>query len=145
MSEVTAVFAANDHLALGILRALHERDRRVPGDISLVGFDDVPEAAYFIPPLTTIRPDFYGVAAASIDLLLEQVRDGERKAERRILTPTLVKRESVAPPSALSGRRARPALVVAAIAMRRLPAPPLYRRDALRRRSRQSAPGNAAS
>jgi DNA-binding LacI/PurR family transcriptional regulator len=100
MPEVTAVFAANDHLALGILRALHERDRRVPADISLVGFDDVPEAAYFIPPLTTIRPDFNAVAAASIDLLLDQVRDGERKAERRILTPALVKRESVAAPSA---------------------------------------------
>jgi DNA-binding LacI/PurR family transcriptional regulator len=99
MPEVTAVFAANDHLALGILRALDERDRRVPADISVVGFDDVPEAAYFIPPLTTIRPDFDAVAAASIDLLIEQVRDGERKAERRILTPTLVKRESVAPPA----------------------------------------------
>jgi len=98
MSEVTAVFAANDHLALGILRALHERDRRVPDDISVVGFDDVPEAAYFIPPLTTIRPDFDAVAAASIDLLLEQVRNGGRKAEQRILTPTLVQRESVAPP-----------------------------------------------
>jgi DNA-binding LacI/PurR family transcriptional regulator len=100
MSGVTAVFAANDHLALGILRALHERGRRVPADISVIGFDDVPEAAYFIPPLTTVRPDFDAVAAASIDLLLEQVRNGERKAERRILTPLLVKRESVAPPSA---------------------------------------------
>jgi DNA-binding LacI/PurR family transcriptional regulator len=98
MAEVTAVFAANDHLALGILRALHERGRRVPDDISVVGFDDVPEAAYFIPPLTTIRPDFDGVATATIDLLLAQVRNGQRNGERRILTPALVKRESVAPP-----------------------------------------------
>jgi DNA-binding LacI/PurR family transcriptional regulator len=98
MAEVTAVFTANDHLAIGILRALHERGKRVPADISVVGFDDVPEAAYLIPPLTTIRPDFNAVAAASLDLLLDQVRSGQRLAERRILTPALVKRESVAPP-----------------------------------------------
>jgi DNA-binding LacI/PurR family transcriptional regulator len=98
MADVTAVFAANDHLALGLLRALHERGRRVPDDISVVGFDDVPEAAYFIPPLTTVRPDFDAVAAASIDLLLAQIRAGHRLGDRRILTPTLVTRDSVAPP-----------------------------------------------
>jgi DNA-binding LacI/PurR family transcriptional regulator len=98
MSEVTAVFAANDHLALGILRALHERGRRVPADVSVVGFDDVPEAAYYIPPLTTVRPDFDAVAAASIDLLHAQIISGQRLGDRRVLTPTLVTRESVAPP-----------------------------------------------
>jgi hypothetical protein len=86
----------------------------VPDDISVVGFDDVPEAAYFIPPLTTIRPDFDAVATATIDLLLAQVRNGQRNAERRILTPALVKRASVAPPRALShdppSRRFRVAL-----------------------------------
>ncbi len=98
MNEVTAIFAANDHLALGILRALHERGKRVPDDISVIGFDDVPEAAYFIPPLTTIRPDFDAVAAATIDLLLKQVHVGQRLAERSMITPTLVERASVAPP-----------------------------------------------
>src|SRR5579859_3253447 len=101
MSDVTAVFAANDHLALGILRALHERGRQVPGDVSVVGFDDVPEAAYYIPPLTTIRPDFDAVAAASIDLLLAQITSGHRLGARRVLTPTLITRESVAPPRPL--------------------------------------------
>lgn len=100
MNDVTAVFAANDHLALGILRALHERGRRVPQDISVVGFDDVPEAAYFIPPLTTIRPDFGAVAAASLELLLAQIHAGHRLGDRRILTPALVPRDSVAPPRA---------------------------------------------
>lgn len=99
MADVTAVFAANDHLALGILRALHERGRRVPHDVSVVGFDDVPEAAYYIPPLTTVRPDFHAVAAASIDLLLAQITSGHRLGDRRVLTPTLVTRDSVAPPA----------------------------------------------
>jgi DNA-binding LacI/PurR family transcriptional regulator len=97
MNDVTAVFAANDHLALGILRALHQRGRRSPEDVSLVGFDDVPEAAYFIPPLTTIRPDFDAVATASLDLLLAQIRSGHRLGDRRVLTPTLISRDSVAP------------------------------------------------
>jgi DNA-binding LacI/PurR family transcriptional regulator len=99
MNDVTAVFAANDHLALGILRALHECGRRVPEDISVVGFDDVPEAEYFIPPLTTIRPDFEAVATASLDLLLAQIRRGQRLGDRRMITPTLVSRASVAPPA----------------------------------------------
>ncbi|HET9895373.1 MAG TPA: LacI family DNA-binding transcriptional regulator [Streptosporangiaceae bacterium] len=102
MNDVTAVFAANDHLALGILRALNESGRKVPRDISVVGFDDVPEAAYFIPPLTTIRPDFDAVAAASLDLLIAQIRGGHRLGDRRIIAPALVSRESVAPPRIIS-------------------------------------------
>jgi len=98
MTEVTAVFAANNHLALGILRALHEQGRRVPGDISVVGFDDVPEAGFYIPPLTTIRPDFAAVAAASLDLLLAQITSGERRGGRPIIPPTLISRDSVGPP-----------------------------------------------
>jgi DNA-binding LacI/PurR family transcriptional regulator len=105
MNDVTAVFAANDHLALGILRALSEHGRRVPEDISVVGFDDVPEAAYFIPPLTTIRPDFDGIATASLDLLLAQIRGGHRLGDRRMLTPTLISRDSVAPHAADPRRR----------------------------------------
>jgi DNA-binding LacI/PurR family transcriptional regulator len=96
--EVTAVFAANDHLALGILRALHERDLRVPDDMSVVGFDDVPEAGYFIPPLTTVRPDFHAVAERALDLLLAQIEAGAPSGEQYTLAPTLVERSSVAPP-----------------------------------------------
>jgi DNA-binding LacI/PurR family transcriptional regulator len=99
MPEVTAVFAANDHLALGILRALSERGRRVPQDVSIVGFDDVPEAAYFIPPLTTVRPDFDAVAQAGLDLLLAQMADDDGAAPGRVvLAPDLITRESVARP-----------------------------------------------
>jgi DNA-binding LacI/PurR family transcriptional regulator len=98
--EVTAVFAANDHLALGILRALHERSLRVPDDISVVGFDDVPEAGYFIPPLTTVRPDFHAVAERALNLLLAQIAAGEPSTEQYNLAPTLVQRQSVGPPRA---------------------------------------------
>jgi DNA-binding LacI/PurR family transcriptional regulator len=98
MPDVTAVFTANDHQALGLLRALSERGRRVPQDVSVVGFDDVPEAAYFIPPLTTIRPDFAAVARAGLDLLLRQI-DGEAdQADRVTIAPTLVERDSVSSP-----------------------------------------------
>jgi DNA-binding LacI/PurR family transcriptional regulator len=98
MPEVTAVFTANDHLALGVLRALHEYGRRVPDEISVVGFDDVPEAAYFIPPLTTVRPDFAAVARASLDLLLAQLEPGVVGELRQTVAPTLIPRHSVAPP-----------------------------------------------
>ena len=54
---MTALFVANDHMALGALRALHEGGLRVPEDVSVVGFDDLPEAAYFTPPLTTVRQE----------------------------------------------------------------------------------------
>ncbi|GAA1793642.1 LacI family DNA-binding transcriptional regulator [Luedemannella flava] len=98
MPEVTAVFAANDHLALGILRALHEQGRRVPHDVSVIGFDDMPESAFYIPPLTTVRPDFAAVAKASLASLLRQLESGERGAFRTTLAPTLVTRESVGRP-----------------------------------------------
>ncbi|AEB45018.1 transcriptional regulator, laci family protein [Micromonospora maris AB-18-032] len=98
MPDVTAVFTANDHLALGVLRALHEHGRRVPDDISVVGFDDVPEAAYFIPPLTTVRPDFVAVARASLEMLLAQIETDSGGALRETIAPSLVSRQSVGPP-----------------------------------------------
>jgi DNA-binding LacI/PurR family transcriptional regulator len=82
-----------------VLRAFSERDRRVPQDCSIVGFDDVPEAAYFIPPLTTVRPDFAAVAAASLALLLEQIETGKAAVRRRTVAPALVERDSVAAPA----------------------------------------------
>ncbi len=98
LPEVTAVFTANDHLALGLLRALNEQGRRVPDDGSIVGFDDVPEAAYYTPPLTTVRPDFDAVATASLELLLAQIEAGAPSADRRTIAPALIRRDSVAPP-----------------------------------------------
>ena len=66
MPELTAVFSANDQMALGLISALHEAGRAVPDDVSVIGFDDIPEAGYFHPPLTTIRQDFAEVGRRCI-------------------------------------------------------------------------------
>ena len=92
--DVTAVFVANDQMALGLLRSLHEAGRRIPGDISVVGFDDIPEAAYFTPPLTTVRQNFNEMGRRSLLLLLEQIESGVRTPEREIVTPELIVRAS---------------------------------------------------
>ncbi|MFG2005555.1 LacI family DNA-binding transcriptional regulator [Spirillospora sp. NPDC048911] len=93
---VTAVFAANDPMALGLLRALREAGRRVPEDVSVAGFDDVPEAPYFAPPLTTVRQPFGEVGRYAFQMLLERL-DGAAGAPRRTAEPELVVRESTAP------------------------------------------------
>ncbi|RJL32729.1 LacI family DNA-binding transcriptional regulator [Bailinhaonella thermotolerans] len=92
--DVTAVFVANDQMALGVLRALAEAGVRVPERISVVGFDDIPESAYFSPPLTTVRQDFGAVGRHSIELLLRQMAGGARGGERLVVPPELVVRSS---------------------------------------------------
>jgi DNA-binding LacI/PurR family transcriptional regulator len=94
MADVTAVFAANDSMALGVLRALHEHGRDVPGDVSLVGFDDLPEVAYLTPPLTTVRQDFAEVGRRGLALVLDQIESGSRASRRVVVGSTLVVRES---------------------------------------------------
>jgi DNA-binding LacI/PurR family transcriptional regulator len=96
LATATAVFAGNDQMALGLLRALHELGRRVPEDISVVGFDDIPEAAYFTPPLTTVRQRFDEIGARALRLLLERIEGGP--ARSATVAPELVVRESSAPP-----------------------------------------------
>jgi len=75
--EVTAVFCANDQMALGLLRALSERAIRVPQDVSVVGFDDIPESAFFLPPLTTVRQDFGELGRRALRLLVDRI-DSDR-------------------------------------------------------------------
>jgi DNA-binding LacI/PurR family transcriptional regulator len=92
--EITAVFVANDQMALGFLRSLHEEGRRIPADISVVGFDDIPEAEYFTPPLTTVRQNFNEMGRRSLHLLLEQLESGAREPVRETVPPELVVRAS---------------------------------------------------
>jgi DNA-binding LacI/PurR family transcriptional regulator len=70
---VTAIFSANDQMALGVLRAMHEAGRRIPEEISIVGFDDIPEAQYLIPPLTTVRQDFAEIGARALLVLMRAI------------------------------------------------------------------------
>lgn len=93
---VTAVFAANDQMALGLLRALHESGRSVPSDVSVVGFDDMAEAAYFWPPLTTVRQSFADVGRRAVDALLAEITSGERDTTPVSVPTTLVVRSSTA-------------------------------------------------
>jgi DNA-binding LacI/PurR family transcriptional regulator len=94
--QVTAIFAANDALALGVLRRIHEAGRDVPGSISVVGFDDVPDAAYYTPPLTTIRQDFITLGRSSFGLLLDEIESGGRAAVHVTIPAQLIVRASTA-------------------------------------------------
>ncbi|MGW4637108.1 substrate-binding domain-containing protein [Sphaerisporangium sp. NPDC004334] len=94
--EVTAILTANDEMAMGLLRALRESGRRVPGDVSVVGFDDIPQAAYFCPPLTTMRQNFTDVGRHAFALLRQHVAGG-RPPPRHLIRPELIIRESTGP------------------------------------------------
>lgn len=101
--EISAVFCANDHMALGLLRALQQGGRRIPEDVSLVGFDDIPEAEYFGPPLTTVRQDFDELGRRALRVLVEligtdpSVRPGQG-APHISIEPSLMVRSSAARP-----------------------------------------------
>ncbi len=102
--EVTAVFCANDHMALGLLRALSERGRRVPDDVSVVGFDDIPESAYFLPPLTTVRQDFGELGRRALNTLVELIYEPGSAHSPGPVAPHFVVRASAGPPE--PGQRA---------------------------------------
>lgn len=93
IKELTAVFVGNDQMALGLLRRLHESGRNVPGDVSVVGFDDIPEAAYFSPPLTTVRQDFAELGRRCLHILLARI-EGSQEPTRVVVPPELVVRDS---------------------------------------------------
>jgi DNA-binding LacI/PurR family transcriptional regulator len=95
--QVSAVFVANDQMALGVLRAMHEAGREVPGDVSVVGFDDIPEAAYFLPPLTTVRQDFIEMGRRSLRMLLRTIETDRRASAEPLVPPELVVRGSTGP------------------------------------------------
>lgn len=97
--EVSAVFAGNDRMALGVLRAMAEAGRRIPEDVSVVGFDNTPDAAYYRPPLTTLSQDFASVGAHAVRLAVRQVQAGGRHTTDGVVleAPALVLRASTGP------------------------------------------------
>ncbi|WP_255491647.1 MULTISPECIES: LacI family DNA-binding transcriptional regulator [unclassified Actinotalea] len=96
----TAVFAANDQLALGLLRAFAEAGVSVPGDVSVVGFDDVDGSAHFYPPLTTVRQEFAALGRRCMELLVAAIgrgSDGVQDVAPTLIAPRLVVRRSSGP------------------------------------------------
>jgi LacI family transcriptional regulator len=96
---LTAIVAANDLLALGCYDVLAERGLRCPDDVSVVGFNDMPFADRFDPPLTTVRIPHREIGACAADLLLERLADGEHEPRQILLEPTFAVRRSTAPPA----------------------------------------------
>lgn len=93
LGSATAVFSANDQMALGLIRALEDQGRPVPADVSVIGFDDVPDAANFRPPLTTIRQDFPKLAADAVAALVADIEGGAgrvRAHEDAVVEPHFV-------------------------------------------------------
>ncbi|MDC4233831.1 LacI family transcriptional regulator [Actinomyces sp. B33] len=95
----SAVFCANDQIALGLYRALEEAGRSVPSDVSIVGFDDMPAARYYSPALTTINQDFASLGRLVLSTLLEAIDAPEAAGiAPKSLEPVLVVRDSTARP-----------------------------------------------
>jgi DNA-binding LacI/PurR family transcriptional regulator len=95
--EVTAVLAGNDDIATGIVRALIDSGLDVPGDVSVIGFDDTPLAAYTRPALTTVAQDFVELGRRAFRLLHALLETGERPVGPAVLATRLVIRESAGP------------------------------------------------
>lgn len=94
--RATAVFAASDTVAIGVLHALSARGRRVPQDVSVVGFDDLPFARHLSPPLTTVAQPLPEVGARAVEILLTRI-DGDPARPARPLPVRLVERASTGP------------------------------------------------
>ena len=97
-ASFTAVFAANDAIALGFLSAMRSRGLEATRDFSIVGVDDMPETAFYSPPLTTMRMDFDELGVVAFDMIRRHIETGER-VDLKVLPSVLVLRESTAPPS----------------------------------------------
>ncbi|TCC28613.1 LacI family DNA-binding transcriptional regulator [Kribbella sindirgiensis] len=98
----------NDYFALGLLRALAERDLAVPGDVAITGYGDHPYAAYLQTPLTTVRLPAAEVGTTAVDLLLQRLRAGTERPRKTLIRPELVIRASTGGPPALTNRQEQP-------------------------------------
>jgi DNA-binding LacI/PurR family transcriptional regulator len=95
-SPFTAIMACNDHMALGALRALHAANIRVPDEISIVGYDDLPESRFFEPPLTTVHHDFVAEGEYCVKTLLRMINRQHIDHSLHVLKPELAVRQSTA-------------------------------------------------
>ncbi|GGJ53543.1 LacI family DNA-binding transcriptional regulator [Deinococcus roseus] len=105
--DFTAMIAANDQMALGAIRAFKDAGLRVPEDISIVGFDDIPEAAFFDPPLTTIKQNFGLLGKRGVTHLLERLSDPHTDVSQSVIQTQLVPRHSVKDLTAVGKERTK--------------------------------------
>jgi len=96
LPEVTAVLCMNDQMALGVIRAMSETGRQVPRDVSVVGFDDIPEAEFFRPPLTTVRQDFAELGRRALRLLVQKISGARADGPQQPVGTELIVRDSAA-------------------------------------------------
>ena len=94
-----AIFVANDQMALSVLQAAAEHGRRVPEDLGVVGFDNIPESAYFRPALTTVQQDQYNVGKVAVEEIIRIIESGWQGLEpiepkSIMLSPNLIVRRS---------------------------------------------------
>jgi DNA-binding LacI/PurR family transcriptional regulator len=97
LDHVTAVIAANDHMAIGVMRALHENGLKVPNDISVIGWDDLEESSFLVPSLSTVRMDHEALGGRSMMDLMRRVRNTPRTALPTLIRSEILLRESVGP------------------------------------------------
>mgnify|MGYP001239199056 CR=1 FL=1 len=96
-AKFTGLAVANDQMALGAMSALTELGLRVPDDVSVVGFDDIPESAYFMPALTTVHQDFTALGKQCVEYLVSLINHPDTDVHQRVLYPKLIVRNSTAP------------------------------------------------
>jgi DNA-binding LacI/PurR family transcriptional regulator len=97
--EVDSIFVGNDQMALGVIQFASQKGLKIPQDLGIVGFDDIPESAYFCPPLTTVQQDQYAVGKVAVEETIKMIKSGWLGTEpihlkSVILPPSLVVRES---------------------------------------------------
>lgn len=92
----TALLVGNDQMAIGAMHALREHGLRIPEDVSVVGFDDIPEAVYIWPPLTTVRQDFDQLGRIGVEYLIQRIQNPDSSISPRVIQPELIIRASTA-------------------------------------------------
>ncbi|TDN90731.1 LacI family DNA-binding transcriptional regulator [Microbacterium sp. BK668] len=95
IDDVTAIFASNDQMALGLLHGLTTRGLRVPEDIAIVGYDDAPESRHLIPPLTTVRQDFDEVGRLALGTVFDVLAGRTVESRQRVLPELIVRASSI--------------------------------------------------
>jgi LacI family transcriptional regulator len=106
--DLEAVFACNDQMALGVMRAAHRVGRRIPEDLAVVGFDDIPEASFFTPALTTMKQDLFQLGSLAVSTLIHILESGQHGEAAPVLHPSLLQPELIVRESSTLGKEPAP-------------------------------------